>query len=189
VRLWPYAVYLSRHGLQALAIDLRCFGRSACPQTEDAKSRMVNDVAGAVAELRRQGARWIGLVGASIEASTALLAGAALRPSVACVVSLSTGKFDLSSILGGSTPLDTGSAARRLTVPVLFVVARDDPNVPLPQVRALYRLAKARDKRLEVPRRLLRRPARLGPARRRQQNTFTGFAAKVAAFVATHTRS
>ena len=36
-------------------------------------------------------------------ASTALLAGAALRPPVAAVVSLSTGKFDLSTILGGSS--------------------------------------------------------------------------------------
>jgi len=96
---WPYAVYLSKRGLQALAIDLRCFGVSACPQAE-AKNRVVDDVAGAVAVLRARGARQVALVGASMGATTALLAGAALRPPVAAVVSLSTGKFDLSMLLG-----------------------------------------------------------------------------------------
>ena len=52
-RFWPYAVYLSKRGLQALAIDLRCYGESACPQADDAKSRVVDDVAGAVAGRRR----------------------------------------------------------------------------------------------------------------------------------------
>lgn len=79
---WPYAVYLSKRGLQALAIDLRCYGKSACPQADDAKSRVVDDVAGAVAALRARGAKRIALVGASLGASTALLAGAALRPPV-----------------------------------------------------------------------------------------------------------
>jgi pimeloyl-ACP methyl ester carboxylesterase len=101
---WPYTVYLSKRGLQVLAIDLRCYGESACPQ----------------------------------------------RPPVAAVVSLSTGKFDLSTILGGSKPLDTYSAAKRLTVPVLFAAARDDPNVPVEQVQALYRMAPARDKQLAI---------------------------------------
>jgi pimeloyl-ACP methyl ester carboxylesterase len=143
---WPYAVYLSKRGLHALAIDLRCYGKSACPQADDAKSR----VAGAVAALRAHGAKRIALVGASLGASTALLAGAVLRPPVAAVVSLSTGKFDLSTILGGSRPLDTYTAAKRLTVPVLFAVARDDPNLPVELVKALYRVAPARDKQLAI---------------------------------------
>ena len=134
---WPYTVYLSKRGLQALAIDLRCYGESACPQADDARSRVVDDVAGAVAALRAHGAKRIALVGASMGATTALLAGAALRPPVAAVVSLSTGKFDLSTILGGSKPLDTYSAAKRLTVPV-------------EQVQALYRMAPARDKQLAI---------------------------------------
>jgi dienelactone hydrolase len=115
------------------------------PQADDAKSRVVDDVAGAVAALRAHGAKRIALVGASLGASTALLAGAALRPPVAAVASLSTGKFDLATILGGSKPLDTYSAAKRLTVPVLFAAARDDPNVPVEQVQALYRMAKSKE--------------------------------------------
>ena len=92
---WPYAVYLSKQGLQALAIDLRCYGESACPQADDAKSRVVDDVAGAVAALRAHG-------------------------------------------------------AKRLAVPVLLAVARDDPNVPVEQVQALYRMTPARDKQLAI---------------------------------------
>jgi pimeloyl-ACP methyl ester carboxylesterase len=186
---WPYAVYLSKRGLQALAIDLRCYGESACPQADDAKSRVVDDVAGAVAVLRAHGAKRIALVGASLGASTALLAGAALRPPVAAVVSLSTGKFDLATILGGSTPLDTGSAAKRLSVPVLFAVARDDPNLPVEQVQALYRVAPAKDKQFVI----------LGGSSTALHGwdllggtngaNFTPFAAKVAAFVSAHTRS
>jgi pimeloyl-ACP methyl ester carboxylesterase len=184
---WPYAVYLSKHGVQALAIDLRCFGRSSCPEGE-ARPRVVDDVAGAVAELQRHGAKRIALVGASMGATTALLAGADLRPPVAGVVSLSTGKFDLSTILGGSTPLDTMSAARRLTVPVMFAVARDDRGVPVEEVQALYRLAKAKDKRIEV----------LGGSYGGLHGwdllggsfgtAFTPFAAKVADFLVAHTR-
>jgi acetyl esterase/lipase len=49
---------------------------------------VVDDVAGAVAALRAHGANRIALVGASPGASTALPAGAALRPPVAAVVSL-----------------------------------------------------------------------------------------------------
>ena len=172
---WPYTVYLSKRGLQVLAIDLRCYGESACPQADDARSRVVDDVAGAVAALRAHGAKRIALVGASMGATTALLAGAALRPPVAAVVSLSTGKFDLSTILGGSKPLDTYSAAKRLTVPV-------------EQVQALYRMAPARDKQLAI----------LGGSSTGLHGWdllggingagFTPFAAKVAGFVSAHTR-
>ena len=105
------------------------------------------------------------------------------------MVSLSTGKFDLSTILGGSTPLDTYSAAKRLTVPVLFAAARDDPNVPVEQVQALYRMAPARDKQLTI----LAGSSTgmhgwdlLGGA---NGAGFTPFAAKVADFVSAHTRS
>lgn len=51
---WPFADYLSKRGLRAVAIDLRCFGRSACPEGE-ASGRVVDDLAAAVAELRRRG--------------------------------------------------------------------------------------------------------------------------------------
>jgi pimeloyl-ACP methyl ester carboxylesterase len=41
----PYARYLSRHGVRALMLDLRCFGHSACP---GGRGQPVTDVAAAV---------------------------------------------------------------------------------------------------------------------------------------------
>src|SRR6266540_928444 len=81
---WPYAVYLAGKGLRVLDIDLRCFGESACPV--NAKGSVMDDVAGAVAELRRRGASSVALVGASAGASTALIAGAKLGTKVSSVV-------------------------------------------------------------------------------------------------------
>jgi alpha-beta hydrolase superfamily lysophospholipase len=48
---WPFATYLAKRGLRAFAIDLRCFGRSACPEGE-AKGRVVDDLGAAAAEAR-----------------------------------------------------------------------------------------------------------------------------------------
>jgi pimeloyl-ACP methyl ester carboxylesterase len=48
---WPFTDYLGRRGLRAFAIDLRCFGRSACPEGE-AKGRVVDDLGAAAAEAR-----------------------------------------------------------------------------------------------------------------------------------------
>ena len=39
---WPFASYLAKRGLRAFAIDIRCFGRSACPQG-GAAGRVVDD--------------------------------------------------------------------------------------------------------------------------------------------------
>src|SRR4051794_36890271 len=60
---WPYARYLARRGIHVLLLDLRCFGRSACT---GGRGHATTDVAAAVAELRRRGARSVALVGASM---------------------------------------------------------------------------------------------------------------------------
>ena len=85
---WPFADYLAKRGLRAFAIDLRCFGRSACPEG-DARGRVVDDPAAAVAELRRRGVTRVGLVGASMGGAAVLIAGTRVQPPVAAVVSLS----------------------------------------------------------------------------------------------------
>ena len=51
---WPFAVYLSHKGLRVLDLDVRCFGRSTCPEG-DAQSYITDDMAAAVRELRREG--------------------------------------------------------------------------------------------------------------------------------------
>jgi dienelactone hydrolase len=182
---WPFADYLRKRGMVAFDIDLRCFGLSACPEG-DAKGQVVDDIAAAVAELRRRGVTSVALVGASMGASAVLIAGTRVRPSVDAVVELS-GEVDPTNLVGG-IPLDAGSAVRRLAVPTMFVVATNDRYAPLAETRAMYQAARTRDKRLEVLSgpfdglhgwELLDNATRAG---------FTPVAAKVASFIATHTR-
>jgi dienelactone hydrolase len=138
---WPYAVFLSQQGLRVLDIDLRCSGSSDCPDAEVA-GRVANDVAGAAAELRRQGAGSVALVGASLGGMASLLAGAGARPPVDAVVSLSGPER--------VNDLDATAALARLTRPVLFVIARDDPYVTVDEVRSQYRATRSADKRIMV---------------------------------------
>ena len=67
------ANYLAKRGFRAFAIDMRCFGRSACPEG-NAAGRVVDDLVAVVAELRRHGVTRMALVGASMGGSAALIA-------------------------------------------------------------------------------------------------------------------
>jgi pimeloyl-ACP methyl ester carboxylesterase len=183
---WPYAVYLAGRGLRVLDIDLRCFGESACPSS--AKGTVADDVAGAVAELKRRGAGSVALVGASAGASTALFAGARLGSKVSSVVSLS-GENDLTLLLGANGPPDVASQLRRLVSPTLFLVAPNDPNASVEETRTMYAATAARDKRLEI----LQGPyvGRHGWDLLTQASgsqTWSPIAAQVAAFVQSHAR-
>jgi pimeloyl-ACP methyl ester carboxylesterase len=161
---WPFADYLAKQGLRAFAIDLRCFGRSSCPQGV-ASGRVVDDVAAAVAELRRRGVTEVGLVGASMGGAAVLIAGTRVQPPVAAVVSLS-GETD----------------------PTSLVVATNDRYVSVEETRAMYQAVKTRSKRLEVVSgpfdgrhgwQLLNNPA---------DGRFTSVAADMVAFLTARTR-
>ncbi len=143
---WPYAVYLGHKGLRVLDLDVRCYGRSSCPEG-DARGHVADDVAAAVAELRRQGATRIALVGASMGATAVLVAGAVIRPPVAAVVSLS-GERDLTELLG--LALNAGAAVPHLVSPTMYVVATHDSNAPVEETRAMYRGTRAADKDIMV---------------------------------------
>jgi hypothetical protein len=82
---WPFTDYLAKRCLRAFAIDLRCFGRSACPEG-DASGRVIDDIAAAVAELRRRGVTRVALVGASMGGAAVLIAGTRVQPPVAAVI-------------------------------------------------------------------------------------------------------
>jgi dienelactone hydrolase len=183
---WPFATYLAKRGLRAFAIDLRCFGRSACPEGE-AKGRVIDDLAAAAAELRRRGVTRVVLVGASMGGAAVLIAGTKLQPPVAAVVSLS-GEADPTNLVGG-IQLNAGAAVDQLTVPTMFVVATNDQYVSVQETRTMYGAVKTGDKRLEVLSgefdglhgwELLRNPA--------TGEEFGPVAAKVAAFLTAHTR-
>jgi dienelactone hydrolase len=183
---WPFADYLAKRGLRAFAIDLRCFGRSACPEGE-AKGRVVDDLDAAAAELRRRGVTRVALVGASMGGAAVLIAGTKLQPPVAAVVSLS-GEADPTNLVGG-IQLNAGAVVDQLTVPTMFVVATNDQYVSVQETRTMYGAVKTGDKRLEVLSgdfdglhgwELLRNPA--------TGEEFGPVAAKVAAFLTAQTR-
>jgi alpha-beta hydrolase superfamily lysophospholipase len=183
---WPFADYLAKKGLAAFAIDLRCFGRSACPEG-DARGRVVDDIAAAVAELRRRGMTRVGLVGASMGGSAVLIAGTRVQPPVTAVVSLS-GEADPTSLVGG-IPLNAGAVVAQLRMPTMLVVATNDRYASVDETRAMYRAVKSGDKRLEMLSDnfdgvhgwdLLNDPA--------EPTRFSSVAAKVAAFLTAHSR-
>jgi alpha-beta hydrolase superfamily lysophospholipase len=182
---WPFAAYLAQRGMRALAIDVRCFGLSACPEGE-ASGRVIDDVAAAVAELRRRGVTRVALAGASMGGTAVLIAGTRVRPPVDAVASVS-GVPDPTSRIG--IPLNAGAAVSQLAVPTMLVVATNDTVVTVEETRAMYRSIKTGDKRLEVLTdefdgrhgwRLLTDPAAAG--------RFGSVAAEVGAFLTVHTR-
>jgi len=182
---WPFAHYLAGQGMRAFAIDLRCFGRSACPDGE-AAGRVIDDVAAAAAELRRRGVTRVAVVGASMGGSAALIAGTRVQPPLAGVVSLS-GETDPTDLVGG-IPLNAGAAVRRLTAPTMLVVATNDQYVSVEETRRMYRDAATRDKQLLALSKgfdgrhgveLLTDPA---------TGRFTSVAAQVATFLTAHSR-
>jgi dienelactone hydrolase len=183
---WPFATYLAKRGLRAFAIDLRCFGRSACPEGE-VKGRVVDDLDAAAAELRRRGVTRVALVGASMGGAAVLIAGTRVKPPVAAVVSLS-GEADPTNLVGG-IPLNAGAVVDQLTVPTMFVVATNDRYASVTETRTMYRAVKSDAKRLEVLSgdfdgghgwELLKNPA--------TGEEFGPVAAKVAAFLTAHSR-
>jgi pimeloyl-ACP methyl ester carboxylesterase len=103
---WPYAAYLSRHGVRALFFDLRCFGESEC---NGGRGHATADVAAAVKALHKDGARSVALVGASMGGAIAVVAAAHLHP--AALVDLS-GERDTAALTPGISA-NAGAAARR----------------------------------------------------------------------------
>jgi alpha/beta superfamily hydrolase len=140
----PYAGYLARHGVRALLFDLRCFGQSPCPP--GGRGHAIDDVAAAMAEARRRGARRVALVGASMGGAIAVVAAARLHP--AAVVDLS-GERDTTALTPG-IDANAGAAAQGVTAPALFAVARGDRYVPVPDMRAVERRVRSSTKRLIV---------------------------------------
>jgi dienelactone hydrolase len=140
----PYAGYLSRHGVRVLLFDLRCFGRSACPGS--GRGHATTDVAAAMAELRRRGARRVALVGASMGGAIAVVAAARLQP--AAVVDVS-GERDTTGLTPG-IDADAGAAAHGVTAPALFAVARGDRYVSAADMRAVAGRVRSATKRVIV---------------------------------------
>ena len=137
----PFARRLAKAGFRAFAFDFRRHGSSAWPTRPSSLWRVDLDMAAAVRELRRRGATSVVLAGASMGGSAALAAGAAIRPPVAGVISVSAPAVFVS--------LDGVAAVRRATVPLLLVAAQDDGDFA-DAARALHAAAGSREKELHV---------------------------------------
>ena len=146
-RWLPEALVLEKRGFRVLLFDFRGFGLS--PQPAAAKQgRFVDDVVGAARELRARGASRVYLMGASLGATTSIIAATRVKPVVAGVVSLS-GEANLNGYVA-QTGLDALSAAKHVKVPVLYATARDDPLTPPADVAHLRAALRSRGSRVEV---------------------------------------
>jgi pimeloyl-ACP methyl ester carboxylesterase len=134
-----YGRRLARQGHRVLAYDAP--GSASSPGSRIRRGRYDFDVAGAVRELRRRGVRRIVLIGGSLGAMSSIVAGADVTPAVDGVVAVSPGAV--------FSALDARAGASRLRVPVLYLVAEDDPGAA-EIARSLYDVTPAADKRLVV---------------------------------------
>jgi pimeloyl-ACP methyl ester carboxylesterase len=146
----PYAEYLAAHGIEALALDLRCFGNASCPASAAARAQIPQDVAAGAAELRRRGVSDVALLGASLGCTIALIAAPTVHPAPTSVVCLSGHARYTATVGTTAVPLDAAAAVRHTTSPALFVVAAGDPLAGVAEVRALYADYAGRTKRLDV---------------------------------------
>jgi pimeloyl-ACP methyl ester carboxylesterase len=121
-----YGRRLARLGYLAISFDFRNVGDSQ-QRGYPANNRPGGDVAGAVREARRLGAKKVFLVGASLGGSAVLQAASNVAPRVAGVVSVS-GAADLSRAI---------ESVPHLAVPVLYIAGSDDRDFAA-DARRLY---------------------------------------------------
>jgi alpha-beta hydrolase superfamily lysophospholipase len=139
----PYAKRLAAKGYVAFPIDFRGYGLSETPPS--GRYRYVQDIAAAAKTLRKLGKKRIFVVGASMGALAAVVAGANVSPPLAGVVSVSgPARY---------RGLDGVKAGPRLHVPVLYLAATGDDNAGFDfseDAKAMFARTASKDKRLEL---------------------------------------
>lgn len=144
---WPYAASNSSIGLRLLAFDFRCYGDSACPGGVESEE-LLRDISAAAIRLRVLGAQRIFYMGASMGGTLAFAAGGNLSNLFDGVINLSGGG-DFADVVG-SRYVDAPEFAPRVRVPLLSIVARDDPNISVAEARREIEAVPGQDKRLVV---------------------------------------
>jgi pimeloyl-ACP methyl ester carboxylesterase len=135
-----YARAFEAKGYVVLPFDMNGFGASTVAPTSPTRAYWDRDVAAAAGVLRGHGVRKVVLIGASLGGTVVVAAAAGIKPAVSAVVDLS-GPTESSGV-------DAVAAARRLRVPVQYVVADDDAYIA--DVRQTYRATPPRLRRLLV---------------------------------------
>jgi pimeloyl-ACP methyl ester carboxylesterase len=142
---WDYASELVLAGFHVLAIDLRNSGQS---ETSD-KADYTADAAAGVAELKKNGATKVVLIGASQGAAVALVAAARLADQVAGVVALSY-PDDALDVTGGtgSDPNTPAEAAPLIATPLMVCFTNGDQQATKAKPQQLVAQAPATAKEL-----------------------------------------
>jgi alpha-beta hydrolase superfamily lysophospholipase len=139
----PYARGLARQGVFVFPFDLRGHGLSAGRENH---RRSAGDIAAAVREVRRLGARKVVVMGASLGGIAALVAAPSIRPAVDGIVAVSA-----PAAIAGQ--LNARPVVPRIRVPTLYVVSAQDQNPPYDfaaDAQTLYDATGTAEKRLEV---------------------------------------
>jgi alpha-beta hydrolase superfamily lysophospholipase len=136
----PYARALGKRGYLTIAFDFRGYGRSQTPK-RGAWSRLPADVIAAAKLSRSLGAKKVVVVGASMGGTNVVAAAANARTVIDGVISVSA------PTSYGRT--DALAAARRLQLPVLYLVGEGDEGF-VEHARVLYAATSSADKRLEI---------------------------------------
>jgi pimeloyl-ACP methyl ester carboxylesterase len=120
-----YGVQLARNGYRVIVYYFHGFGTSGAADG----STLDGDVVAAAGYLRAHGATKVALIGASMGATASVVAGAALQPPPAVVVSISGPEY--------YQGMDALAAAGKLRVPVLYAAGVTDGDFA-DNAQALY---------------------------------------------------
>ena len=135
----PYGRRLAQQGYRVLAFDFR--GHVSSPPARVRQGRYDLDLIGAVREVRRRGVQRVAVVGGSLGAMTALIAGTSMTPRLDGIVAASPGL----SYQG----LDAERAVPALRVPVLYLAAKGDFDFAM-RAQKLHDRTGSADRRLVV---------------------------------------
>jgi pimeloyl-ACP methyl ester carboxylesterase len=142
---WDYAVSLVNKGFQVLAIDMRGTGYSEAGTKLDYTA----DAVAGIAELKRNGATRVVVMGASQGAATALVTAGRFPDLVAGVVSLSYPDNNLDVTDGaGAAPRTPAEAAPLTTAPMLLCFTAGDKYASAAKPQALIDASPAPSKLL-----------------------------------------
>jgi pimeloyl-ACP methyl ester carboxylesterase len=140
--IWvPYARTLATRGYRILVFDHRGFGSSGQSGHSTRRDRVDYDVLGAIRTMRARGARTIVLAGGSLGGAAVLAATARAVPPVDAVMSFSAPTH--------YEKIDVLAAARRISVPALFLAMEEDQPFP-DDARTMYEACPATEKRLAI---------------------------------------
>lgn len=134
----PYIKTLNRAGIRAFAFDFRGYGNSDSPDT--ARLALGHDLAGAVAQVRADGAKRVFLMGASMGGAAVVQNSAGIR--VDGLISLSGTR------LWSGYGINDPAGLRSLSAPFLYVGTRDDPRAPQREALSVYKRVGSSDTRI-----------------------------------------